>query len=54
MTRLQAKLTGTSIGSSPGNSEPISDKYLRYQSDESLQSHVVVLPPRWLLRHVKT
>ena len=35
MTRLQAKLTGTSIGSSPGNSDPIPDKYLRYQSDNS-------------------
>ena len=35
MTRLQAKLTGTSIGSSPGNSDPMPDKYLRYQSDES-------------------
>jgi ATP-dependent Lon protease len=35
MTRLQAKLTGTSIGSSPGNSDPIPDKYLRYQSDDS-------------------
>ncbi|NDB61216.1 AAA family ATPase, partial [bacterium] len=32
---LQAKLTGTSIGSSPGNSDPIPDKYLRYQSDDS-------------------
>ncbi len=35
MTRLQAKLTGNSIGGSPNNSDPIPDKYLRYQSDES-------------------